>query len=468
MKLTKYILILAAGLFLSSCEDYLDINDNPNGAITPPLRGLLANVTYNTAVNVYSMGSTVSFYTQYLASPNQASPIDVYDRISTSGTWRNIYGVMGDIYDMERFATENNSYHYVGVSKVLMAINLGMIADAYGDAPYSEALDFQTIVPAYDSQEQLYGSIQTLLDDAIANLDRTNEGEALPTGNDFIHNGSVSKWLKTAYTIKARYLNHLTETGGYDANAVLAAVNQAYSSNEDDAQVTQFQNRNPWAQVAVNNANLVLGGWLSEQLTDAMNGTTFGVFDPRLPKITSPLPNGQYIGTANGVGRTGDGAGAQTVVYLTTNGFYSSTSSPLLIATYSELKFIEAEAAFRAGDRARAYAAYMEGIASNHVKLGVSEEDIATFAGNAAISVGAENLTLQNIFNQKYITTFLHPEAWVDARRFDYQYTDFTVPANDLLNGQFILRLDYPDTEYERNGSNVPSVQLLTPMFWDQ
>jgi hypothetical protein len=468
MKLTKYIFILAAGLFLSSCEDYLDINDNPNGATTPPLRGLLANVTYNTADNVYELGSTVSFYTQYLASPNQASPIDVYDRISTSGTWGSIYGVMGDIYDMEKFATENNSYHYIGVAKVLMAINLGMIADSYGDAPYSEALDFQTIVPAYDNQEQLYGVIQTLLDEGIANLNRTNEGEALPTSNDFIHNGNVSSWIKTAYTIKARYLNHLSETSGYDANAVLAAVSQAYTSNDDDAEVTQFQNRNPWAQVAVNNDNLVLGGWLSQQVIDAMNGTTFGVFDPRLPKITSPLPNGDFIGTENGVGRTGDGAGEQRIVYLTTDGFYSSTSSPLIIASYSELKFIEAEAAFRAGDRARAYAAYIEGIASNHIKLGVSDEDIATFAGNEAISVGAANLTLQNIFDQKYITTFLHPEAWVDARRFDYQYTDFTVPENDLLNGQFIRRLDYPDTEYQRNGGNVPVVELLTRLFWNQ
>ncbi|MFB0946090.1 MAG: SusD/RagB family nutrient-binding outer membrane lipoprotein, partial [Spirosomataceae bacterium] len=73
-----------------------------------------------------------------------------------------------------------------------------------------------------------------------------------------------------------------------------------------------------------------------------------------------------------------------------------------------------------------------------------------------------------NIFDQKYITTFLHPEAWVDARRFDYQYTDFTVPENDLLNGQFIRRLDYPDTEYQRNGGNVPVVELLTRLFWDQ
>lgn len=468
MKITKYIFMLAVGLFMSSCEDYLDVNVNPNGATRPPLRGLLANVTYNTAQNVYTLGSTTSFYTQYLASPNQASPVDVYDRVSTSGTWGNLYGVMGDIYDMKAFAGESNSFHYMGVSNILLAINLGMVADAYGDAPYSEALNFQTIVPKYDSQEQLYGVIQTLLDEGIANLNRTNEGEPLPTANDFIHKGNVKAWVKTAYLLKARYLNHLSETGSYDPNAVLAALAQAYTSNADDAQVTQFQQRNPWAQVALDNANLFLGGWLSEQFIDALNGKTFGVFDPRLPKITNPLPNGKYIGTANGVGRTGDGAGAQTVVYLTTNGFYSSTNSPLIIASYSEQKFIEAEAAFRAGNKTRAYDAYLSGIAANHDKVGVAAADKATFANSSVIAVGANNLTLQNIFDQKYVTTFLHPEAWVDARRFDYKYTDFTTPANAFLDGQFIRRLDYPDTEYSRNSGNIPSVTLTTPLFWDK
>lgn len=468
MKITKYILMLSVGLFLSSCEDYLDVNVNPNGATRPPLRGLLANATYNTGDNVYTLGSTTSFYTQYLASPNQASPVDVYDRVSTSGTWGSLYDIMGDIYDMKRFASESNSFHYMGVANVLLAINLGMVADSYGDAPYSEALDFQTIVPKYDSQEQLYGVIQTLLDEGIVNLNRANEGEPLPRANDFIHEGNVKAWVKTAYLLKARYLNHLSKTASYDASAVLAAVSQAYTSNADDAQITQFQQRNPWAQVALNNANLFLGGWISEQFIDALNGKTFGVVDPRLSKITNPLPSGNFVGTANGAGRTGDGAGAQTAVYLTTNGFYSSTNSPLIIASYSESKFIEAEAAFRTGNKARAYAAYLEGIGSNHDKVGVAAADKATFASSTAIAVGADKLTLQNIFDQKYVAIFLHPEAWVDARRFDYKYKDFTVPENSLLDGQFIRRLDYPDTERTRNSGNIPNVTLTTPLFWDK
>jgi len=64
----------------------------------------------------------------------------------------------------------------------------------------------------------------------------------------------------------------------------------------------------------------------------------------------------------------------------------------------------------------------------------------------------------------------LHPEAWVDARRHDYGYENFDLPANlnPDLNGQFIRRLRYPDSELGRNGSNVPEVTLLDRIFWDE
>ncbi len=46
-----------------------------------------------------------------------------------------------------------------------------------------------------------------------------------------------------------------------------------------------------------------------------------------------------------------------------------------------------------------------------------------------AASVGAAALTRELIFREKYVATYLNPEAWNDARRFDYQYKDFTLPG---------------------------------------
>ena len=47
----------------------------------------------------------------------------------------------------------------------------------------------------------------------------------------------------------------------YDPAAVLAALANSYTSNDDDAQVTLFDGPGPWVQVAINNA-ILLSGWL--------------------------------------------------------------------------------------------------------------------------------------------------------------------------------------------------------------
>src|SRR5690606_15870645 len=110
----------------------------------------------------------------------------------------------------------------------------------------------------------------------------------------------------------------------------------------------------------------------SSNIINAMNGETYGVFDPRLPHITRPLPDGSFVGTPNGAGRKGSGS-IQEETYLTQDGYYSSINSPLTIITYSELKFIEAEAYLRAGNDNEAYIAYLEGIRANMEKIGVDD-----------------------------------------------------------------------------------------------
>ena len=123
--------------------------------------------------------------------------------------------------------------------------------------------------------------------------------------------------------------------------------------------------------LAVDNAALNLDGWLSKNYVDAMTGTTYGIFDPRLPLTASLTKFGDYRGTRNGGDRVGTGTDKEES-YISLTGYYSSENSPLYIITYEEMKFIEAEAAFRSNDKPTAYAAYIEGITANMNKMGVS------------------------------------------------------------------------------------------------
>jgi len=469
MKKLFYI-FLAAALTggLTGCEKYLNKLDNPNLVTDPPLNGLLAQGTYRTGYSVFEIGDITSYYVQYLAGNTKGSDADVYNPVDYSGTWSDSYASMMNIKQMMIKAQADRAWLHLGVAQVLMSLNLNMLINAFGDVPYSNALEGKdNLIPTFDKQEALHDTCRALLDAAITNLQRTDASLTLDAGSDVIHGGDATAWLKTAYMLKARFLNQWSKTSSYDPAAILAALGNGYTSNSDDAALLSFNGRSPWNGVAYNNTQLDLDGWLSTQIVNAMNGTNYPVFDPRLPLIATITKYGDYRGTQNGAGRIGTGTN-QEESYLSVTGFYSATNAPLLIATYAEAKFIEAEAAFRSGDPARAYTAYLAGIKANMDKVGVATADENAYINDPTVSVGQANLSLDLIFKEKYVAMLLNPEAWVDARRYDYKYKNFTLPVGAALS-TFIRRLNYPTIEISRNGANVPAVSGLDErLVWDK
>jgi hypothetical protein len=458
---------------VASCKKYLDINENPNSPTQPPIDGLLTKVTQNAALNVFRVSNITSYYVQYLASPNPASPTDVYEPIDASSTWTQLYGNMTDAYDLEQLAIEQGATQYQGVAKILMAMDLHLVHSLWGAAPFSDAFSGDNITPTYEDAQTIFQQTLTLLDEGIALLQQPDSKRTIPVASgtanktDLIHNGSTDAWIRTAHALKARLLNQLSETSQYNPQAIFTELAAAYTSTADEAFITTFSVRNPWNQVAVNNDNLLLDGWLSEQYVDAMDGTTYGFADPRLPLTASLTQFGDYRGTPNGKGRTGTGT-TNDESYISLDGFYSSENSPLYIITYEELKFIEAEAALRSGDNTRAYNAYLEAIRANMNKMGVSATARDAYINNPQVSVGAANLTLEDIFREKYKALFLMPVTWDDARRFDYAYEDFDLPLNAMTT-TFIRRLVYPSVETSRNAANTPDVSDVTQrLWWDQ
>ena len=201
-----------------------------------------------------------------------------------------------------------------------------------------------------------------------------------------------------------------------------------------------------------------------------MNGKTFGVVDPRMPFMFSATDQGGFIGVTNGAGRgTGvDIDGDRSVISRDT--YYAANDSPILIITNSELRFIEAEVALSMSNKPAAYTAYLNGIRAHMEMLNVDAAKIQAYLSDPAVAVGADNISLDLIMKEKYVALYLHPETWNDARRFDYQYEDMTLPANHNpeLGGEFIRRVNYPDSETSRNAANVPSLTLLDRIWWDE
>ena len=475
-KVIKYTIYpaLIATLGLQSCKDsYFDkLATNPNQVTVPTLPSLLATSTAKAGINNYNVASIIIPYVQYTANPAASGAGDTYQSIDFSATWDALYFAMADANEMKKLAVSQGSSEYKGVADVLIAYNLIMVNDLWGNAPFSQAFDVTNFTPKYDTGQEVYNQTMALVDEAIVELAKTNSTIKLTAANDLIYGASATteraNWLKFAYALKARLLNKVSKTSTYNTTAVLNAVSNSFASNADDAAMGSFVIRNFWASVAIANASQSLGGWLSEQLIDHLNGTTYGVVDPRIAKITDKTINNVYIGTVNGAGNRGTGGNTtKDECYISVNSPWTSATSPIFIATYAELKFIEAEAAL-ATDKPRAYAAYLAAIGANMDKFQVAASDKAIYLADPRVAVGSAALTRDLILKEKYVATYLNPEAWNDARRYDYKYKDFTLPVNAVLT-DFIRRLDYPQGERSKNGANVPAdVARTTKLWWDQ
>jgi len=91
-----------------------------------------------------------------------------------------------------------------------MAYLLGITTDHWGDIPYSDAFkgyesDF---TPEYDTQEEIYTTIFTLLSEAVTDLNAT-ESLFSPDTEDLIYGGDLDKWIKASYALKARFSLHM-------------------------------------------------------------------------------------------------------------------------------------------------------------------------------------------------------------------------------------------------------------------
>jgi len=463
-KINIYIAILSLGLLLTSCDSFLDVNDNPNRATSVSLAALLPTTIEGTSSAHYSIAYTTSQLTQHTGSV-----FGYPDMIRVSGAWSTIYlKNMTNLDQIITMAAEENSPHYAGAAKVLMAINLGLLTDLYEDVPYTEALGgSENLIPSYDSQQSIYENILALLDEGISDLSAGTSVFTLDK-DDLAYAGDLSKWIKLGHSVRARYAYHILGKGAAAAE-VLSSLTNGIQSNEDDFQLFYNSvNFNPWHQfvaLANNTGNLSLT--LGAQFINTLNGSIHGVVDPRLPLIADKGTSENYVGISSFI----QDSPTYTVDFSETT-YYSTQGAPIQMVTSAEMKFIEADIKMQQGDMAGAYEAYLQGIEAHMTKVGVSLDDMNTYLSDPTVAVGAANLSLNNIMKEKYIAMFLNPESWVDLRKYNYSddvFEGFIIPDPNLFNGP-VQRSLYPQDEFNRNSTNVTAVEkeMETPMWRDQ
>jgi Starch-binding associating with outer membrane len=467
--ISPFLLALGLSLGTVSCsDDKLDeISTNPNDPTTVSVRLLLPQVQ---AVSAFSITGTdmawhSSLFTEHSAGVHaQFEQVDKrnagsFIATTTNNDWDNLYsGVLKDlniIIEQGSTGREAGAWRYVGIAKILKAYNLAIATDLFGRIPNSEALQAPAILkPKYDTQQSVYESVQKLLDEAIIDLDKTST--AVPTNDDLFFAGSAAAWKKVAYSLKARYYNHLSKRDPQNsASQVIANVGRGFTSEAESFTFSKFTTsaigENPWFQERNDRSHFAVSKTFYDilvGLNDPRRSTLVGTVGSAATQ--NPAPNGA---TQNDQGGT---------IYSRASTQLVNATAPLPLMSYAELKFVEAEAQLRLNKNAEAYAAYLAGIRAAMARQFVSTAAIDAYLAQPSIGKGAAALTLRDIIVQKYIAAYIYSsiESYTDYRRTGF-------PELKNTQGTPPRRFPYPQSEFDSNRENVPSTDISKGVWWD-
>ncbi|REJ80423.1 MAG: SusD/RagB family nutrient-binding outer membrane lipoprotein [Bacteroidetes bacterium] len=455
------LLLLPAIAFNSGCKKYIegfDVSPNDPLTVTPPL--LLSHCQVDVMVGYTGQLARLSSVLIQQSAGTDQQFAEYADYILLEGDnnneWNSIYAT--GLISMKKLVemTQSSSPHYAGIAKVLMAMELGLATDFWGDIPNREALggeggeDFFN--PRFDAQQIVIQDIQALLDDAISDLDPGKSNVNVPGSDDFIHGGDVTKWIKTAWVLKARYANRLSKrnASGSATDALTYLTNAGLTDASDDARAyfgTNGNELNQWYAFNISRGNYMKMGKHFIELMKSIS-------DPRLPFFATTDGSGGYSGTA------ADSSNTNTSNLGT---YYGSAASSLPLVSFVEAKFIEAEANHRLGNMQAAADAHNAAVIASVEQVTGATIPAPYLAAEASETAATINLT--KIMTHKYIAMFTQPEVWADWRRTNIPA--LTPNPNGVVPG-IPRRLVTPEDERVNNRNAVVVSDLLKPVWWDE
>ena len=435
--------LLALGA--AACTDYLSgpgLTESPNAPTAASRDQRLTAI--QAAMTVQLTGtlarSACVWMQQCAGVDRQYSGLEVYaiteDDFDTE--FSQVYGGGGllDIRFIEADAAKAGDSVYVGVAKVIEALDVGTAADLWGDIPYSEAVGSNP-TPHFDSQQSVYAALLTLLDQAIAELAPASPGLGAGPA-DLWYGGDRTQWRELARTLKARIYLHLAERDASNYAKALTEAQQGISDPSHDLNTYQSSatsENNMWYQFQVVDRNTYLR--MGAELVDSIMNQRA---DPRLASYFSPLAGGVYHGAA-----PGDGIDDSKQSNLSDTRISPSFRQPLV--TRAEVQLIIAEAAYQTGDPTTALASL-----NAERRAAGFPIDLVGITGPAL---------LDSIMIEKYVAMFQNIETWNDYKRE-------CIPALEPTAGTEVIgRPLYGSSEINTNPNFPPGGEPANGRNWN-
>jgi hypothetical protein len=487
----KLLSIALAGLFMASCSDWLDINQDPNNpaSVTPDLvlpqaELALANTYAGTMYN--HAGFIIQYFDQRVGAPNYRD----YTQFKPQATNGN--RAYTDMYNLclvnaEYVRTEsekNESWGNYLAATVIKAYALQSMVDLFGEVPYTEALQGgDNAQPHYDEGQVVYDGILAELEDAI---DKVSGSSALVTGNNLLFGATnpTAKWLAFAKAVKLRIL---MRQASINWDGVKVKVNALIAENNFPAADVAFTcwvdagtKRNPWYTDAA-----IFLSKADHMAAAAYINTLSAYGDPRLD-ARYDLPQDGSVSHRGGVpGIEYDPTSDPGTVFSTPKFI---ATAPAYLITLAEIEFFKAEAAFRNGQLADARQAYEDAIDASFAQAKVTGASNLYGAGKPyewSDASGLEKIAFQKWIALGCVNNF---ESWCEVRRLgtpgfcsksadeiasseaaNYETGKLIFPKGapaEIPTNTLINRFYYPVSSSALNPNVPESKKLSTKIFW--
>lgn len=494
-KILLYLPLVILGTFACSCDDYLDVNDNPNSVSEEQLNAslMMPAVEMNLAANYGNYLRIVGGYlSQHFAHSFGTSNYLDYSKFQVSAT--RCSGMYSDMYQrvlanlktiLEKSEASEDWGTYLAAT-TLRAFTLQTLVDCFGEIPYTEMLDVNNTAPKYDDGKTIYESVIAEIDAALA---KASASDWVCT-NFLFPSEKAGAWIQFANALKLKMymrmaavmdvkdkVSALVEEGNFPESDVAFAGCWADKSGEMSPYFAEEFSPN-WGSNQVNVvANLAIIGTMQ----------TSSYTDPRLDAFFEKNESGNYVGALSGTN------------FPNTKAFKSaywcrpkaSYDMPVNLITVSETEFFLAEYYARYGSADKAKEHYNAAVAASFASAGVD---------------GADGYIAKNPYNQNEYAKCIGIakwvalagtndfEAWCEVRRLNYPAFG-NVKGSDLYNLQddatfkpelympgtlytpidyfgevgvnkLLERLPYPESSTTRNANTPEFPGYTEPVFW--
>ncbi len=493
-KILKYTGLLMIVVSFMSCDDFLDVNDDPNNpvSVTPDLVLPVAQVYTANIIQGNTGRRANCFGNMLMYNWSQSDGYSWYtDEFKYNVTSSFYQGIFNDSYSsaLKQYQIldqlEGEKYNnYRAIAKVMKSFHFQLLVDFYGDVPYTEALlRSEEATPVYDDAQTIYEDLITELDTAIFLINNASSTSLVPGADDAIFSGDMTDWKKFANTLKLRILVRQSNMSGRDGYiktelGKIAAEGSGYITSDvgvnpgyvkEEAKQSPFWNYFGWdasGTITMDNNATCATDYVLEYLTT----TT----DPRIDYLYEK-PSTGHLGVPQGLLDYDTPVPDAFVPALVSNigpGLLKSPTQDAVIFTLAENYFNQAEARLKglitSGDDAKTL--YENGIEASFDYLGVAEDryDIYIAQNKNLVNWDSSSDKLEAIITQKWIAVngITAEQSW-----FDYNRTGF--PSGLPISLQSAksdrpVRIYYPAGEYSSNGENVPAQPdaFTEKVFW--